>query len=165
MAPRKAVFLDRDGTLIVDRNYLSDPDAIEFLPECIEGLTAMQVQGFDLVIVTNQSGVARGIIPWATLHEIHRRVLSHLRKNGVDVRGVFTAPHAANSNHPDRKPNPGLLIRAARIHNLDLRASWMIGDRPSDVEAGERAGTRTLTVGPTLSLLGAARIIEASASN
>ncbi len=141
---KKAIFLDRDGTIIVDKIYLNDPKEIEYLPRAIEGLKLMRDLGYALVVVTNQSGIARGLVDIRNLYAIHEMMKSHLASQGIDVLGFYYAPYAVDTDHFMRKPNPGMLLTAARDFGIDLKSSWMIGDRASDVEAGIRAQARSL---------------------
>lgn len=144
---RKAVILDRDGTLIVDRIYLNDPDKIEYLPGVFEALRLLRDEGFVFAIATNQSGVPRGLVDVRNLDEIHRRIQGEFCKHGIDILSFHSAPYMTDNDHYFRKPNPGMLIEAATWYNLDLKASWMIGDRMTDVEAGHRAGTKSALIG------------------
>jgi D-glycero-D-manno-heptose 1,7-bisphosphate phosphatase len=145
-AGRKAVFLDRDGTIIVDRVYLNDPALVEYLPGAIEGLKTLSKAGYLFVVVTNQSGVPRGLVQIENLHKIHQRIDKDLSEHAVTIAGFYFAPYMTDSDHPLRKPNPGMLVKAAAELNIDLKASWMIGDRMLDVEAGHRAGCRSILV-------------------
>jgi histidinol-phosphate phosphatase family protein len=145
----KAVFLDRDDTLIVDKVYLNDPDQIEYLPGVFDALRKLHDAGYALVIVTNQSGVARGLVTLENLAEIHRRITAEFAKHGITFVGIYYAPYSVESNHFLRKPNPGMLLDGARDHRLDLRRSWMVGDRMTDVEAGHRAGFQTVLLSGT----------------
>lgn len=149
MPNKKAVLLDRDGTLIVDMVYLNDPERIEYLPGVFEALRLLRDDGYVFCVATNQSGVARGIVDVRNLDEIHRRIRDQFSLEGVDILSFHSAPYMTNFDHPMRKPNPGMLLEAARWHNLDLTRSWMIGDRMTDVEAGHRAGCRSVLLGPT----------------
>lgn len=141
---KKAVIFDRDGTLIIDKIYLNDPDQIEYLPRVFEALGKLRDAGFEFAIATNQSGVARGIVSLENLAEIHRRMTVAFAEHGIEFKGYYYAPYSVESNHPLRKPNPGMLEQAAKENGFDLRKSWMIGDRLSDIEAGHRAGCRTI---------------------
>lgn len=143
----KAIFLDRDGTIIVDKIYLNDPEQIEYLPGVFVGLRQLRDAGFIFLIVTNQSGLPRGKVKIDNLHEIHRRIRSAFAAEGVDLREFYYAPYLTDFDHPMRKPNPGMILTGASEYNIDLKQSWMIGDRMLDVEAGHRAGTRTILVG------------------
>lgn len=143
----KAVFLDRDGTIIVDKIYLNDPDAIEYLPGVFTALKKLRDEGYIFLIVTNQSGIPRKIVQLENLNEIHRRIKNEFAAHGVDLVEFYYAPYLTDHDHPLRKPNPGMLLEGAAHYNVDLKKSWMIGDRMIDVEAGHRAGTRTILVG------------------
>ncbi len=147
MTKYPAVILDRDGTLIVDRIYLNDPEQIQYLPGVFEALRLLRDRGFKLIVATNQSGVPRGLVKVQNLDEIHRRIQAKFCTEGVDLLAFHSAPFMTDDNHPMRKPNPGMLLEAALRFNLDLSASWMIGDRMTDVEAGHRAGTRSALIG------------------
>ncbi len=149
MLKKKAVLLDRDGTLIVDMVYLNDPESIHYLPGVFEAMRLMRDAGYVFCVATNQSGVARGIVDVRNLDEIHRRIRDQFSREGVDVLSFHSAPYMTNFDHPMRKPNPGMLLEAARWHNLDLTVSWMVGDRMTDVEAGHRAGAKSALLGPS----------------
>lgn len=151
----RAVFLDRDGVVVDDPGYLSDPAALRLLPGVGEAIAALRAAGWRVVLVTNQSGVARGYFSEARLAEIHARLGELLARAGAALDAVYYCPH-----HPEaevvayrracdcRKPAPGLLQAAARDLGLDLAECWMIGDRAADVAAGRAAGCRTILVAP-----------------
>jgi D-glycero-D-manno-heptose 1,7-bisphosphate phosphatase len=153
MPSSPAIFLDRDGTLTRDVCHAADPAALTLLPGAIEALAAFRAAGYRLVVVTNQSGVARGLFSVAEARATGLRLAALLQPAGIRLSGFYLCPH-----HPDgavtdlavrcacRKPAPGLLLRAAADLDLDLSRSWTIGDMPSDVLAGEAAGTRTVLV-------------------
>lgn len=141
---KKAVFLDRDGTIIVDKIYLNDPAAIEYYSDSFSALKGIAQAGYSLIIVTNQSGVARGLVTLENLSKIHSIIAEDFRLQGVTIAAFYYAPYAVDSGHPMRKPEPGMLLAAAQDHQIDLAQSWMIGDRMTDVEAGHRAGVRSL---------------------
>lgn len=150
----RAVFLDRDGTLIVDKPYSSDPDGIELLGGVSEGLFLLQEAGFRLIVVTNQSAIARGYYDEAALARMHRRIDDLLGSSGVLVSAYYFCPHHVEGIDPSlakpchcRKPAPGMILRAARDWSIDLRLSWLIGDSFTDCQAGERAGCRSVLVG------------------
>jgi len=145
---RAAVFLDRDGTLNVDRSYLSKPEQLQLLPGVGPALLQLRAAEFALVVVTNQSGIGRGLMTEADLHGVHAELHRQLAELGVFLDGVYHCPAAPISSdplisdHPDRKPAAGMLLRAARDLQLDLASSWMIGDTLRDVLAGQNAGCR-----------------------
>lgn len=138
----EVAYLDRDGTINIDRHYLADPDAFEFCPGAIEGLKRMSDMGLDLVVITNQSGIARGLIEWEALHSIHTRMTALLGEQGIEVAGIYVCPHGPDDGCKCRKPLPGLIQQAE--HDLGRRHGVMVGDKPSDVEAGQAAGLCTI---------------------
>ncbi len=148
---RKAVFLDRDGTIIEDPGYLSDPDEVKLLPGVELAIKSLSQAGYLVVVVTNQSGIARGMFTEETLDLIHDRLRELLHEKGARIDGIYYCPflpegpveqYAVDSDL--RKPKPGMLLQAADELGIDLERSWMVGDSPRDVEAGQRAGTRTV---------------------
>lgn len=149
----RAVFLDRDNTLIDDPGYLSDPEGVHLLPGVEQALKMLAAAGYKLVVVTNQSGIARGMLTEDTLARIHNAMKRKLSERGAYLDAIYYCPYhpdgtveefAADSE--DRKPRPGMLLRAAREMNLDLSGSWMIGDSPRDIGAGQQAGCRTVRI-------------------
>ena len=146
----RAVFLDKDGTLIEDVPYNVAPEQIRLTDGAIEGLRRLQDAGYLLVVISNQSGVARGLFPETALERVHGRLVELLAGGGVRLDGFYYCPH-----HPDgavaayatacdcRKPAVGMLLQAATNLGIDLGASWLIGDILDDIEAGNRAGCRT----------------------
>ncbi len=149
----RAVFLDRDRTLMEDPGYLSDPAAVKLLPGVELALKSLSQAGFKIVVVTNQSGVARGMLTEETLEEIHAELKRQLGEGGAHIDAIYYCPY-----HPEgtveqyatdsdlRKPKPGMLLKAAEDLDLDLEDSWMVGDSPRDIEAGQRAGCRTIRI-------------------
>lgn len=147
---RPAVFLDRDDTLVADVPYLTDPAGLRLLPGAAAALVGLRRAGFALVLATNQSAIGRGLLSEAGLRAVHDELERLLAADGAALDAIYHSPHAPdgpNAGHPDRKPAPGMLLRAAGDLGLDLPRSWMIGDRPSDVLAGLRAGCRSILVG------------------
>jgi D,D-heptose 1,7-bisphosphate phosphatase len=147
-ALRRAVFLDRDGTLIHDPGYLSEPGGVRLLPGAADALRALSAAGFALVIVTNQSGIARGKYTVERYEAVAARVGETLRAEGAEIAASYYCPHHPegtvkpyDTEHEDRKPSPGMWHRAARDLGIDLSASYTIGDGERDVVAGKRAGT------------------------
>ena len=136
---RPALFLDRDGTLIVDVGYPRDPALVEPLPGAIDALRELQ-RTYALVIISNQSGIARGRITEAEAAAVHARTVELFAAGGVTFAGAYYCAHGPDEACRCRKPAPGLLLDAARELELDLATSIMIGDKPSDLEAGTAAG-------------------------
>jgi D-glycero-D-manno-heptose 1,7-bisphosphate phosphatase len=149
-APRRAVFLDRDGTIIEDRNYLSDPAGIRLIPGAAAAIARLNRAGLPVVIVTNQSGIGRGYFSSDDYHRVERRLDELLRSAGARVTATYHCPHAPGVAVPCecRKPAPGLFERAARENGLDLASSFYVGDRLRDVRAGlDHGGTAFLLRG------------------
>lgn len=140
--PRAAVFLDRDGVLVEDVRYLSRPEDLVLLPGVGPFLRAL-APDHALVVVTNQSGIARGYFDEGALEAVHARLLEALAADGAAVDALYACPHL-DEGCDCRKPAPGMILRAAEEHGLALDRSVMIGDAPRDVEAGRRAGVRSL---------------------
>ena len=142
----KVIILDRDGTIVVDRNYLSDPADLEFEVGAAEGLRSMYERGYRLVVITNQSGVGRGLFSLERLEEIHDRLRQMAESIGVRFERIYYCPHAPDAGCPCRKPQIGLLKQAASELGFDLSSAVVIGDKRSDVESGLRAGATTVFV-------------------
>lgn len=150
---QKAIFIDKDGTLIKDVPYNVDPDLINLEKDCIEGLQRFKMLGYKLIIISNQSGVARGYFEESALKNVESKIKDLLTEHGISLNGFYYCPH-----HPEgtvtrykkvcdcRKPNPGMILRAARENKIDLSHSFMIGDILNDIEAGKRAGCKTILI-------------------
>lgn len=143
-----AVFLDRDGTLIRDTGYLSDPAQVGLLPGALEALSLLRKAGMLLVLVSNQSGIGRGLFTSDDLVLVHRRLLQALAQSSLRFDGVYYCPHAPWDGCDCRKPRPGLLWRAMADLDIDPSRSFMVGDKATDVAAGRCAGCRTLLLQP-----------------
>ncbi len=150
---KPAVFLDRDGTLNEEVDYLSDPDQLVLIPGAAAAVAKLNARGIPVVVVTNQSGIGRGKYGWRDFAAVMSRMDSLLAGHRARIDAVYAAPHHekgqgeyAVADHPDRKPNPGMLLKAAEEHGLDLSRSWMVGDKALDLEAGRRAGCRVALV-------------------
>ena len=146
-----AVFLDKDGTLIEDVPYNVDPDRMTLMPGAGEALRRLSDAGYRLIVVSNQSGVARGLFAESALPAVEQRLREMLAEYGAPIAGFYYCPHHPDGVVPDyaihcdcRKPEPGLILRAAQEHGIALDESWFIGDILNDVEAGRRAGCRTI---------------------
>jgi D-glycero-D-manno-heptose 1,7-bisphosphate phosphatase len=136
----KAVFVDRDGVLIRDADYLSSVAGLRVLKGAPEALKLLRAAGFKIVVVTNQSGVARGYFTLADVRKIHAELKRRLARSGARWDALYVSPHGPESRHPWRKPRPGMLLAASRRLRLDLTGSYMIGDKTSDIECARRAG-------------------------
>ncbi|MFX1238557.1 MAG: D-glycero-beta-D-manno-heptose 1,7-bisphosphate 7-phosphatase [Promethearchaeota archaeon] len=148
MSKKKAIFLDRDGVINIEVNYLSDPDDFKLIDGTIEALFLLKQKGYLLIVVTNQAGIARGFFTEDRLKEIHDKMRSVLMESGIILDDVYYCPH-----HPDftgkcscRKPNPGMIIRAQKNYDLNLKESFMVGDTLNDIKTGKNAGCKTVLV-------------------
>lgn len=141
---RRAVFLDRDGVIIKDMDYLSRPEDLRLLPGAARALRALRRAGYKTIVVSNQSGVARGYFTEAALRRVHAALRRRLGTARPDA--IYYCPHGPDDGCACRKPGIAMLRAAARRFKLDLTASWMVGDKRSDVLAGRRAGCRTILV-------------------
>jgi D-glycero-D-manno-heptose 1,7-bisphosphate phosphatase len=151
-APDKVVILDRDGTLVIDRGYLHDPDGLEFEPGAAEGLRWLHSSGFRLVVISNQSGVGRGLFNLEQLQAMNARLHSMVESAGARLERIYVCPHAPSAGCGCRKPALGLLKRAAADLGFNPAAATMIGDKESDIEFGRRAGARTILIAPRVQM-------------
>ncbi|MBI1752041.1 MAG: HAD family hydrolase [Acidobacteria bacterium] len=150
---KPAVFLDRDGTLNEEVDFLCDPDELVMIPGAAAAVARLNAKGIPVVVVTNQSGIGRGKYGWTDFAAVMSRMGTLLAVENARIDAVYASPHHeqalgeyAVADHPERKPNPGMLLRAAEEHGLDLSRSWMVGDKALDIEAGRRAGCRVALV-------------------
>jgi D-glycero-D-manno-heptose 1,7-bisphosphate phosphatase len=144
----KAVFLDRDGTINKEVEYLSSPDDLKLLPETVKALKLLQEKDFKLVVITNQAGIARGYFSEEDYLRVEKKLSVLLEDEGVKLLATYFCPH-----HPDfgenrlcdcRKPNPGMITKACNEHDIELSESYMIGDKASDILAGINAGVKNV---------------------
>lgn len=143
---RPAVFLDRDGTLCEEMGYLNHLSRLRMFPYAAEAVRLINDKNVPVIIVTNQSGVARGIFPESLLREVHDSINAELARAGAGVEGIYYCAHRSEDNCNCRKPRPGLLETAAREHQLDLTRSFVVGDRYADIEMAHRSGARAILV-------------------
>jgi D-glycero-D-manno-heptose 1,7-bisphosphate phosphatase len=148
--PVPAVFLDRDGTINVEKNYLYRIEDWEWIPDTVEAIRQLNEMGFLVVVVSNQAGIARGLYSAQDVHTLHNHVSADLMHKGGKIDAYYYCPH-----HPEygeiracncRKPSPSMLLEAAIALNIDLARSWMIGDKAIDIQAGQLAGVSTILV-------------------
>ncbi|HSW45780.1 MAG TPA: HAD family hydrolase [Phycisphaerae bacterium] len=152
---KAAIFWDRDDTLIADPGYLDDPGKVELLPGSAEAVRRLAEAGFENIIVTNQSGVARGLFDEATLQKIHERVRELFSQAGATIDAIYHCPYLPGDeavveryrrDSDLRKPRPGMLLQASLERKVDLASSWSIGNSLRDAQAGRGAGTRTIMI-------------------
>jgi len=143
---KRAVFLDRDGTLIHERDYISDPEEVELISGVPEALKLIQRMGLLRIVVSNQSGVGRGYFGPEAVEAVNRRMTELLRSRGTELDDLFICPHAPEEDCTCRKPRPGLLLEAAARYGIDLKGSYMVGDREGDIGAIASVGGKGLLV-------------------
>jgi len=142
----RAVFLDRDGVLMQDANYVGDLNRVVLIPGAPQALKRLRDAGYRLFVVTNQSGVARGFFSREAVEQVHAYLDEQFAQDGIVLDRYYVCPHHSEENCDCRKPKPKFLLEAAREYRLDLSQCYMIGDRPTDIQAGQNAGTRTILV-------------------
>ena len=140
----RAVFLDRDGTIAEDVHYCRRAEDFRILPRVPQAIRLLNQHGFKVVVITNQSGIARGYFTEETLSHIHDRMKSDLQQDGASIDAIYVCPHHPDEGCECRKPKPALLIGAANDIGIVLSRSYMVGDDPKDVQAGKDAGCRTI---------------------
>jgi D-glycero-D-manno-heptose 1,7-bisphosphate phosphatase len=143
---RRAVFLDRDGTICEELGYVNHIDRLQIFPFAAEAIRQLNLRDIPVIIVTNQSGIARNIFPESLVQQVHKKMISVLAAGGAWIDGIYFCPHLKADECDCCKPKPGLLERAAREHALDLAASWVVGDRYLDVEMAHATGGRGILV-------------------
>ncbi len=143
---RPVVFLDRDGTVNEEVGYLNHLSRLRLIPGAAEGIRRLKEAGLAVVIVTNQSGPARGYFPESLVHEVNRELLRRLSAEGAEVDGVYVCLHAPEAGCRCRKPEPGLVLKAAEELSLDLSRAYVVGDRWVDLELARRVGARGVLV-------------------
>ena len=145
----RAIFLDRDGVVIrkaPEGDYVKNWNEVEFLPGSLQAIAALSRHGHKVIIITNQRGVATGKIERSQLDDIHAKLRDVVRRNGGEITEIYHCPHDKFERCTCRKPKPGMLLRAAREHQLRLSECWMIGDAASDIEAGKSVGCKTALI-------------------
>ena len=139
-----ALFIDRDGTIIkqIDGHYISSIEQIELIENIFPAILMLQNEGYLVIIVTNQAGINKGILSNEQVDEINQHIIQLLKKQGIEISAVYVCPHKPEEQCKCRKPQPGLLFKAAKEHNIDLENSIIIGDTDKDTEAGLNAGLK-----------------------
>ena len=147
----QAVFLDRDGVINIDRaDFVRSWQEFEFAPRALEALAVLSQTPYKIVVITNQSGVGRGLLTQGTLDEMHARMMDRVRASGGRIDAIYYCPHAPSAGCECRKPAPGLFVAAAKDLAISLASSWAIGDRVRDAEAAHRAGVPAILLDRTL---------------
>ena len=149
----RGIFLDRDGTINEEVEYITSPDEVKLIPGAAEAIHRANVSGFKVIVITNQSAIARGLLTEEKLKTIHQRLSELLEGDGAHVDGIYYCPHHPDIGEPPyrticdcRKPLPGMLRKAARDHDIDLSQSYVVGDRSIDLETGNAIGAYTILV-------------------
>lgn len=143
---KRAVFFDRDNTLIRDPGYFHDADRIEFIEGAIEALGTLQAHDFELVVITNQSGIGRGIFSVEDADAVHTRITAILAERGIRMAGILYCPHRPDEDCECRKPKPYMIQKAADTHGIDLSQSFLVGNDTKDMQTGRNAGVKTVGV-------------------
>lgn len=149
MRLKRAVFFDRDGTLNLDRGYTHKPEDWVWLPGTLKGLRRLQAAGWMLVVISNQSGIGRGYYGWEQLKKLENWLIGQLAAEGIAISGWYYCPHMPDEGCCCRKPAPGLLLEAGANLSLNLKDSWMLGDRITDIQAGSAAGCSCGLIAPS----------------
>ncbi len=139
---KKAIFLDRDGVINEDRSYVHSIEDFSFIPGVFEALREFAKMGYVLIIVTNQSGIGRGYYTLEDFMKLNEWMLKRFEEEGIEIAEVLFCPHAPDEGCECRKPAPGMILEGIKKHNIDPDSSWMIGDKPTDMEAAIRAGVK-----------------------
>ena len=140
----RAVFLDRDGTMAKDVQYCRSPEDFELFPDTAKAIKLLREHGFKIIVLTNQSGIARGYFTEETLAKIHDKMENELAKEGAFVDAIYYCPHHPDDNCDCRKPKPKMVLQAAKDYNIDLSQSFVIGDLQMDIELGKTVGCNTI---------------------
>lgn len=146
MKQKRFALLDRDGTIIVERDHLTDIKEVELIPRVAQALKKLRRLGLGLIIITNQSVVGRGHISFTSLEAIHKKILDLLSKNKATIDGIYFCPHKPEDNCSCRKPKLGLIEQAKKVHKFDPKLCFVIGDKAIDIELGKKMGATTFLV-------------------
>ncbi len=151
---KKAVFLDRDGVINKERkDYVKSIEEFQILNNIPKSIKMLKEKGFLVIVITNQSAINRGLITIETLNEIHNYLQNFLKENNTSIDGFYFCPHRPDENCKCRKPNPGMLIKAAQEHNIDMNQSFMIGNSLTDIQAAQKSGCKGILLNQNQALL------------
>ena len=142
----RAIFLDRDGTMAIDVSYCSRPEDFELFPNTARAIKLLNEHDYKVIVITNQSGVARGYFTEDTLGRIHQKMRGKLVEEGARIDGIYYCPHHPNDNCECRKPKPKMVMQAVNEHDIDLKQAFMVGDKPLDIQLGKNVGCRTVLI-------------------
>lgn len=143
---KKAVFFDRDGTLILDKEYLSEPSQIEYYPDTFSALKNIADKGYLLFIITNQSGIGRGLFTEEQMHLVHTKMSEDFKEHDIKIENFSFCPHSPDDNCTCRKPSPEMIVDMCEQYAIDPARSYMIGDKISDAQCGENAAMTGMTI-------------------
>lgn len=146
MKKKAAVFLDRDGTINIDFAYIKSPSNFVFIKKSKEAIKRLKEHDFSVIVVSNQSGVGRGFFTERELEQVNNYLVDELAKEDIYLDGIYYCPHTPEENCECRKPSPKMIELAASKHKLDLKFSYFVGDKLTDVETGKQAGCRTILI-------------------
>ena len=152
LEPKKVIFLDRDGVInkkALQARYIKNWEDFEFLPGAVESIKQLTEKGYEIYLMTNQPGVARGFLEKQELENIHQKMQQELEKQGGKIKAIYACPHNWDEGCDCRKPKPGLLLKAAKELKINLNQSILIGDQETDIEAGIKAGCKTILISKT----------------
>jgi D-glycero-D-manno-heptose 1,7-bisphosphate phosphatase len=138
----KAIFFDRDGCLIIDKHYMHDPKELEYYPDTFSACKSLQDAGYQIFIVTNQSGIGRGMFTQEQMQSVHDQMIQDFKNNGIELKDIAFCPHTPDDNCSCRKPHPKMINDLSSKHQISKTSSYMIGDKISDAQCGENAGTK-----------------------
>lgn len=141
---KRAVFLDRDGTMAKDVHYCRRPEDFRLFPNTAKAIKLLSEHGFKVIVITNQSGIARGYFTEEALAQIHEKMKAELAKEGAWIDGIYYCPHHPDDNCNCRKPKPKLVLQAAKEHDIDLKHSFVVGDLSLDIDMGKAVGCKTI---------------------
>tara|TARA_B100002049_G_scaffold232389_1_gene211421 strand:+ start:1265 stop:1759 length:495 start_codon:yes stop_codon:yes gene_type:complete len=151
---KKAVFLDRDGVINKERkDYVKSIEEFQILNNIPKSIKMLKEKGFLVIVITNQSAINRGLITIETLNEIHNYLQNFLKENNTSIDDFYFCPHRPDENCKCRKPNPGMLIKAAQEHNIDMNQSFMIGNSLTDIQAAQKSGCKGILLNQNQALL------------
>lgn len=142
----KALFLDRDGTINIDFGYVYKKDDLRFIETSLKGIRIFQERGYLIIVITNQSGIGRGLFTIEQADAFNHEMIRQLGFRGINVKAVYMCPHSPDEGCSCRKPSPELILKAKNDYDIDLSRSFMFGDKSSDVEAGKRAGVKSFLI-------------------